>query len=283
MIAWEVFKSNMTSYLSSAMAPDTKSFVNFFLTQFDLALRTGGNVNGNLILKTNLEIALTTTTAAMELQKAVNDSLYEINSNIDMIIDDVISNELNNAIKDGTGTNKDTSSDSIIIKQAKSLISSIVSPIINNIVSSLSGGNLKADDVKKLVETGVDKNKIKQQIKDKFDTTDKTFDIIADGISLTLMMTNLLPVPPMPPTTLPNYSVPYPCLIIIPGDIKGLAKDLKTAMNDNAATKTPDLCSQMIGLALQKYVMTVGGLYFGLLYIGVGFVPAPPIPWLGLI
>ena len=285
MINWTVFKSNMTSYLSSAVAPDTKSFVIFFLTQFDLAMRTGTNINGNLILKTNLEIALTTTTAAMELQKVVNETLSEVNQNIDMVLDSVLVDEINKVLKltnSGISSTESPSNDSVIIKQVKSLISVILSPIIKGIVKTLTVGTMTPDQLRDVIKSGIDKDKIKKDVKEQFGTVDKTFEIIAGGISLTLMLGNLLPIPPIPPTVLPNYAVPLPCSILFPGDIKSLAKDLKTSLSDDASIKTPALTCDLLQLALQKYLMTVGGLYFGLLPIGAVMVPAPPIPWLGL-
>jgi hypothetical protein len=280
VVNWEVFKSNMTSYLSSYMAQDTKSFVNFFLTQFDLALRTGQNINGNLIIKTNFEFALTTTLAAMELQMQLNNTFIEVQQNIDIIVDFIIENELTKLLN-LPNTPKTKPPSNPLISQAISLGSSFVTPILKNIVGSLIS-NENTETIYKLSKQKIDKESIKEQINNKLNPLDKTFDIIANGISLTLMNSGLLPIPPIPPTLIPNYSFPYPCIVLFPGDVINLKKDLKRALSDNALIKTPQLATQLLQLALQKYLMTIGGLYFGMLYVGTAIIPAPPIPWIGI-
>jgi hypothetical protein len=177
----------MTNYLESKIAPDSKSFVKYLLMQLDLSLRTGGNYFGNVILKTNVEIAVNYVDVAMMLEK--------------------------------TG---------------------------------------KVD-------------------------IEKTFDIIAKAINLMMIGTRLLPTPPIPPTVMPNLIVPLPCAILFPGDIANLKKDLKRALSDNVQIKTPSMSVNFLNLALRKYFLTLGGLYFGMLYVGVALVPAPPIPWIGII
>lgn len=280
MIKWDSFTANMTSYLSSFIAQDTKSFTQFLLTQFDISLRSGQTIFGNIPINPNTAIAMTTTLAAMELQLQMQKTFVDVQINMNDIIDYLIDSELAKelGIPDKSKLPSNTNP---LISQAISLGKSIVTPLIKKEVSGVIGSK-NTDELYKLSKQKIDKESIKEKISEKFNPLDKTFDIIANGISLTLLNMGLVPVPPVPPTVAPNFMFPYPCVLLFPGDVKNLAKDLKRALSDNALIKTPPLAAQMLQLALQKYLMTVGGLYFGMLFVGVALVPAPPIPWIGI-
>jgi len=183
-INWETFKNNMTVYLTANIAPSSLDFARFFLTQFDLSLKTATNYFQQPLGVTKLLAAQGYISTSLSLNTA--------NSN-----------------------------------------------------------------------------------------SDKTFGIISKSISMMLLTTILIPGIPIPPTILPNLIVPNQ--ILIPGNVSGLAKDLKTALGANPEIKNPKLATKLLVLALQKYLLTVGGLYYGLIFAGLAIIPAPPIPWLGVI
>jgi len=189
-INWLPFNTNMTLYLSSYTAKDTESFVDFFITQLNLALLTATTPTGNIVLAPNL------------------------------------------------------------IKIAKPL-----------------SANLMAERI-----TGYKDYNIKI----------KTLELIASYIGKGMVGTVLSPIPPIPPTLLPNPAL-IPCLITSPGDVVGLAFDLQRSLGTNQSIKTPAMSVNLMELALKKYFLTVGGVYNGLVYAGTTVVPFPPIPWVGLI
>ena len=112
--------------------------------------------------------------------------------------------------------------------------------------------------------------------------TIKTLELIATYIGNGMVGTVLSPIPSIPPTILPNPLL-IPCVITSPGDVKGLATDLKRSLSTNQSIKTPPMAVKLMELSLRKYLLTVGGVYNGLVYVGTATLPAPPIPWTGLL
>lgn len=90
----------------------------------------------------------------------------------------------------------------------------------------------------------------------------------------------MAPLPPHLPAILPAF--PNACQVVFPGDVATLSKMLTTALSDFSFIKTPKMSATLLMLALKTHLLSITGLYFGLMPVGLSILPGPPTPWVGI-
>lgn len=108
------------------------------------------------------------------------------------------------------------------------------------------------------------------------------YSILAQGFFGYWIGCQMMPMPPSPPCILP-MPLPVPNVVTFGGDVNTLATNLKSALEDMNVIKTPKKSAQLFTIACRLHLQTIVGLYFGLLPTPFGPVPAPPIPWVGIL
>ena len=184
-INWTQFNTTMLSYTTSCIATSMSDYINFFLTQLELAMVTATNPFGQTVLKTNISVSKGQAKALLELEKMAG-----------------------------------------------------------------------------------------------YKNEDAIINIIANSLYVGLTGTILSPLPPIPPTVLPNPALPN--TITYGGNVEVLKMDLKRSLMFSKKIKTPAMAMSLLIISLKKYFLTVSGFYNGLVYAGSALVPSPPIPWSGL-
>jgi len=82
------------------------------------------------------------------------------------------------------------------------------------------------------------------------------------------------PLPPHPPTVAPSPGVQ----VLFPGEPSSLGMGLYTAFNSGEET----LVAAGLMQSFSMHMLTVSGVYNGLIPTATGLVPSPPIPWSGV-
>lgn len=106
--------------------------------------------------------------------------------------------------------------------------------------------------------------------------------IISFGLISSWATATISPLPPVPPTVTPAPFTPSN-IIVFPGSIFPLGTFLKYAFTDFNEIKTPKITAKFLRIAFQLHTSTIAGTYIGLMPSPTGLIPAPPIPWVGIL
>lgn len=106
------------------------------------------------------------------------------------------------------------------------------------------------------------------------------YTVMATGFITYWLGATMSPLPPHPPTILP--AVPNACQVLYPGDVASLSKSLQNALTNLKLIKTAGLSTTLLSLALKIHLMSISGIYLGLVPVVVGVAPFPPVPWTGI-